>query len=1011
MVQFGRGFPIRGVTEQGVSLAEAAPTVTTGAATGVSATQATLNGTVVPGNQTTTYHFDYGPTTGYGTSIPLPDGTVGSDNTSHAVAQTIAGLAPGATYHYRLVATNPSGTVNGTDQTFTTLPASVGVALAKHYEVLDSRPYRIRHIQPQAGGTTVLATAMGGEWLPSNPTPMSRDFASGQWTGRLGDAGDFELIFPNTLASDGIPWRSRFSTAGHTEFVEIYRDDVLEHVGVIFTDTPDMQQVVLTGHDGWFLLKKAFERDFTTVMAPRDVIERYTQVWVARIADDFSGNTLNGIWTISGLGTHAVTVSNALRMSASANRTIATARVIAARTPIADFSHAWSIAATIQIDACTGLDSGPILSVGANTLTLAIGNPTPSATLTNNSTFATSVPINPKGSPYGVLMESDGRWVRAFVNGTLIGYLPLDTSSSSIVALEFDADDSSSTSNIQGSVLSVVARELTPFLLRGADKGDFVLPGSSGSYPTGGLTGRYYNDLDLASDAGRLSKLLNPGRASYQDRQDATINNPSPPQPGAATTNWSARWFGAVYLRLSQGDYGFAIDNLDDGARLWVGKTGFGSQIVDDWNAGSARKKTATLPAASLGAKDGWYPIILEYFQDLGPGAGIQLRFTPPATYTDPGGTALTGGTEVVVPATSLSGLGCVDNRFQGQSHFDIVQQTGQAYGYQLACEPMQLESGEFPGRLAPRVRVGRDTDEIIERDDIDRRSPIINYQATEDATDQVSSLRGNGAGVQDGTSGQVTTEVLDAASLTAGLFDLQGWQDASDVTIASLLQARLNAQLGLQLMPWQNITGDPAARDRLADTFPLTGTVTKFNWRPGDGVRLNLPDVNVVDQTPRQILQVTRQFVPGGRSGTQVGFRQRPKEDASVMRRLVSAALRPQRTYQRQYVTLSGNYVGPSSNVTAGGFSGYSIVPLLPSDKVIKAVCRIVNNDAAQALQMEINTVLDSRTFSGTPSEPDITSVATQHSSTDCRLFVRVKNTGGSSTNVDFQILATVLR
>ncbi|HZV74580.1 MAG TPA: hypothetical protein VFF79_12755 [Conexibacter sp.] len=1008
MVQFGRGFPIRGVTQQGVSLAEAAPTVTTGSATGIAATQATLNGTVIPGNQTTTYHFEYGPTVGYGTSIPLPDGAVGSDNTSHAVAQTATSLSPGATYHYRLVATNPSGTVNGSDQVFTTLPASVAVAVAKQYEVLDSRPYRLRHIRPQAGGTTVLNTAMGFEWLPSNPTPMSRDFASGHWTGRLGDAGEFQLTFPNTLASDGIPWRSRFSTVGHTEFVEIYRDDVLEFVGVILTVTPDQQQVVVTGQDGWFLLKKAFERDFTTVMAPRDVVERYTSVQVPVLTDGFTGVSLDASkWTTS-----SVTANITQDGLVMANTGGSTAKVTAKLG--VDLSQPFSLVATVTYTPPVG--GSPSVSFflrnGGNSAGLLMLLPTTNLAEVRMSTGAglvrgTGVPLTaPASGGSSLELRSDGRWLSAYIDGALCGYLSiaplLSVGGSWLPSLEID--DSSATLTL--TCRMVVLRQAESLLTRGADKGDYVLPGAAATYPTGGLTGHYYNDLDLASDTDRTSKLLNPGRTSLKGQQDATVNNPTLPQ----ATNWSARWFGAIYLRLSQGNYGFAVDNLDDGARLWVGKTSFGSQIIDDWNIGAARKVTATLTAASLGGKDGWYPIILEYFQDSGV-SGVQLRFTPPASYTDPGGTSLTAGTEVIVPATSLSPLGCVDNRFQGQSHFDIVQQTGQAFGYQLTCEPMQLESGEFPGRLAPRVREGRDTDEIIERDDIDRRSPIVNYQATEDATDQVSSLRGNGAGVQDGSSGQVTTEMLDVPSLTAGLFDLQGWQDATDVTIAALLQARLNAQLGLQLVPWQNITGDPTARDRLADSFPLTGTVTQFNWRPGDGVRLVLPDVNVVDQTPRQMLQITRQFVPGGRTGTQVGFRQRPKEDAYVMRKLVSAALRPQRTYQRQYVMLPGNYIGPSSNVTAGGFSGYSIVPLLPSDKVIKAVCRIVVNDAAQPVQMEVNTVLDSRTFTGIPAEPDITGLATQRSSIDCRLFVRLKNTGGAATNVDFQLLVTVLR
>jgi Concanavalin A-like lectin/glucanases superfamily len=95
-----------------------APVVATGAATSVGATSATLNGTVNAENQPTTYHFVYWTTTGYGSTTP--DQTVSPiDYASHAVAANVSGLTPGATYHYRLVATNATGTTQGEDRVFT----------------------------------------------------------------------------------------------------------------------------------------------------------------------------------------------------------------------------------------------------------------------------------------------------------------------------------------------------------------------------------------------------------------------------------------------------------------------------------------------------------------------------------------------------------------------------------------------------------------------------------------------------------------------------------------------------------------------------------------------------------------------------------------------------------------------------------------------------------------------------------------------------------------------------
>jgi len=44
----------------------AAPTATTGPATAIGATTATVTGTVVPGGQATTWYIQYGATTAYG---------------------------------------------------------------------------------------------------------------------------------------------------------------------------------------------------------------------------------------------------------------------------------------------------------------------------------------------------------------------------------------------------------------------------------------------------------------------------------------------------------------------------------------------------------------------------------------------------------------------------------------------------------------------------------------------------------------------------------------------------------------------------------------------------------------------------------------------------------------------------------------------------------------------------------------------------------------------------------
>ncbi|MEE8419343.1 MAG: hypothetical protein V3S02_04445, partial [Dehalococcoidales bacterium] len=91
----------------------------TGAATAVGTSSATLNGIVNANGSNTTVTFEYGTDTGYGTNVTADQSPV-TGNTSTAVNTTISSLAPGTTFHYRVVAQNVNGTSHGADTTFTT---------------------------------------------------------------------------------------------------------------------------------------------------------------------------------------------------------------------------------------------------------------------------------------------------------------------------------------------------------------------------------------------------------------------------------------------------------------------------------------------------------------------------------------------------------------------------------------------------------------------------------------------------------------------------------------------------------------------------------------------------------------------------------------------------------------------------------------------------------------------------------------------------------------------------
>lgn len=95
------------------------PVATTGSASGVSGSQATLNGSVNPEGAETTYHFEYG-TEAESYSASTPDTSAGSGTSAVPASAAISGLAPGTTYHFRLIANSPNGVSAGVDQQFTT---------------------------------------------------------------------------------------------------------------------------------------------------------------------------------------------------------------------------------------------------------------------------------------------------------------------------------------------------------------------------------------------------------------------------------------------------------------------------------------------------------------------------------------------------------------------------------------------------------------------------------------------------------------------------------------------------------------------------------------------------------------------------------------------------------------------------------------------------------------------------------------------------------------------------
>ena len=119
------------------------PAITGAMTTGVTTTDATLQAKINPGGLAagfaTTYHFEYGTSTAYGTSVPVneaEDKHLAPGEAPVPVSTELSGLSPNTTYHWRVVAHNQNGTTTGSDHTF--IYPITGVELPDHraYEMV-----------------------------------------------------------------------------------------------------------------------------------------------------------------------------------------------------------------------------------------------------------------------------------------------------------------------------------------------------------------------------------------------------------------------------------------------------------------------------------------------------------------------------------------------------------------------------------------------------------------------------------------------------------------------------------------------------------------------------------------------------------------------------------------------------------------------------------------------------------------------------------------------------------
>ncbi|HWY18359.1 MAG TPA: hypothetical protein VNY27_06570 [Solirubrobacteraceae bacterium] len=168
-----------------------------GSVSDVSSDGAQFTAVLNPDGAEATFSFEYGTSTSYGRSVPVPAGDLGAGTTVEPVSVRAQGLLPQTVYHVRVTATNLFGTVYGSDGMFTTQTAGEGFALpdGRSWELVSPANKHGAQIEPpwlglgkaaeNGGAVAYLANAPIVAEPVGNPSPVIKT----QVTSRRGPAG------------------------------------------------------------------------------------------------------------------------------------------------------------------------------------------------------------------------------------------------------------------------------------------------------------------------------------------------------------------------------------------------------------------------------------------------------------------------------------------------------------------------------------------------------------------------------------------------------------------------------------------------------------------------------------------------------------------------------------------------------------------------------------------------------------------------------------------------------